>query len=110
MNISRFKIFTTDRKRIINYLNDYLSFEYENHSSDMSILADEEFYFRNSSTQMNMVILKTDESSVVIDIIGGAGGSGLLNINLWSEKGYIKKVSMILVQFSEEFNIKMEEI
>ena len=109
MNISRFKIFTTDRRKIIDYLKDHFSFEYEKHSSNMSILADEQFYFRNSSTQMNMVILKIEKSSIDIDIIGGAGGRGLLNIDLWSEKSYIKQVSKILVQFSEEFKIKMEE-
>lgn len=110
MNISRYKIFTIDREEFINYLNNYLSFKYENHSSDMSILANEEYYLRNNSTQMNLVILKINENSLDIDIIGSAGGSGIFNINLWSEKGYIKKVKKLLVKFSEEYKIKIEEI
>jgi hypothetical protein len=109
MKISRFKVYTTDRKMIIKYLKKYLPFEYQNHSSDMSILANEDLYLRTNSSQMDMVILKIEEGSIDIDVIGGAGGVGILNINWGSEKEYIKGVRNILLQFSEEFNIKMEE-
>lgn len=109
MKISKFKISTTDRKMIIKYLKKYLPFEYQNHSSDMSILANEDLYLRTNSSQMDMVILKIEEGSIDIDVIGGAGGAGILNINWGSEKEYIKGVRNILLQFSEEFNIKMEE-
>lgn len=109
MKISKFKVFTTDRKMIIKYLKKYLPFEYQNHSSDMSILANEDLYLRTNSSQMDMVILKIEEGSIDIDVIGGAGGAGILNINWGSEKEYIKGVRNILLQFSEEFNIKMEE-
>ena len=109
MRISRFKVSTTDRKMIIKYLKKYLPFEYQNHSSDMSILANEDLHLRTNSSQMDMVILKIEEGSIDIDVIGGAGGVGILNINWGSEKEYIKGVRNILLQFSEEFNIKMEE-
>jgi hypothetical protein len=109
MKISRFKVYTTDRKMIIKYLKKYLPFEYQNHSSDMSILANEDLHLRTNSSQMDMVILKIEEGSIDIDVIGGAGGVGILNINWGSEKEYIKGVRNILLQFSEEFNIKMEE-
>lgn len=109
MKISRFKVSTTDRKMIIKYLKKYLPFEYQNHSSDMSILANEDLHLRTNSSQMDMVILKIEEGSIDIDVIGGAGGVGILNINWGSEKEYIKGVRNILLQFSEEFNIKMEE-
>lgn len=109
MKISRFKVYTTDRKMIIKYLKKYLPFEYQNHSSDMSILANEDLHLRTNSSQMDMVILKIEEGSIDIDVIGGAGGVGILNINWGSEKESIKGVRNILLQFSEEFNIKMEE-
>lgn len=109
MRISRFKVSTTDRKMIIKYLKKYLPFEYQNHSSDMSILANEDLYIRTFSSQMNMIILKRVEDYIDIDVIGGAGGAGILNISWGSEKEYIKGVRNILYQFSEEFNIQIEE-
>ena len=43
MNISRLKIFTRDRNKIIEYLKKHTVFEYENHGSEMSVLMNEEF-------------------------------------------------------------------
>ena len=60
---------------IIKYLKKYLPFEYQNHSSDMSILANEDLHLRTNSSQMDMVILKIEEGSIDIDVIGGAGGT-----------------------------------
>ncbi len=110
MNVSRLKVFTTDREKIIGFLTEYQSYKYRNHSADMSVLINEEYYFRNDSTQLNMIILKLKDQSIEIDIIGGAGGTGLFNFNFWSEKGYLKKVKKVLAKFSNEFNIKIEEI
>ena len=110
MKILKLKLHSDDLDKITNYLVENLSFDYENHSTDMSVLASEDYYFRNNSTQLNMIIAKKETSYIILDIMGGAGGSGFLNINWWSEKGYTNRVRKILNRFKEEYNVMMEEI
>jgi len=110
MKIGKFKLITSDLDKIINYLVENMSFDYENHSADMSVLASEEYYFRNESTQMNMIIAKKKDSFIMLDVMGGAGGTGIFNISWGSEKGYIKTVSKVLANFSEEFEIEIIRI
>jgi hypothetical protein len=110
MKILKLKLGCPDLDKTIDYLIKNLQFDYENHSADMSVLASEEFYFRNGSTQLNMIIARLDKSDIYIDIMGGAGGSGLLNINWWSEKGYTNRVKKVLRKYAAEFNLLLEEI
>lgn len=51
MNVSRLKIFTTDRNKIIDYLKKHTAFEYENHGSEMSVLMNEEFNIKIEKIQ-----------------------------------------------------------
>ena len=110
MDISTFKLYTNDRIYLQNYLSRVLHFTYENTSYDMTILAKEEFYFRNKSTQMNMIVLKSIEDFVIVEIIGGAGGSGLFNINLGSQKSFINTVIKLLYAISDEMGIVIKEV
>jgi hypothetical protein len=110
MRILKLKLGCSDLDTTIDFLINNLKFDYENHSTDMSILASEEFYFRNLSTQLNMIIARKEKSHILIDIIGGAGGSGILNINWWSEKGYTNRVRKVLKKYVDEFNFSLEEI
>ena len=110
MRILKLKLDCSDLDKTINYLINNLQFDYENHSTDMSVLASEEFYFRNHSTQLNMIIARKEESRILIDVIGGAGGHGILNINWWSEKGYTNRVKKVLKKYADEFNFSLEEI
>ena len=110
MKILKLKLGCSDLDKTIDYLINNLQFDYENHSADMSILASEEFYFRNLSTQLNMIIARKEKSHILIDIIGGAGGSGILNIDWWSEKGYTNRVKNIIKKYIDEFNLTLEEI
>ena len=50
MEISKYRIDTMDLDQTVNFLVANLSFDYENHSNDMSILAEEEYHFRTSSS------------------------------------------------------------
>ena len=110
MKIIKFKLGCSDLDRTIDYLINNLQFDYENHSTDMSILASEDYYLRNNSTQLNMIVAKKENSYIMVDIIGGAGGSGFLNISWWSEKGYTNKVKKVLNKYVDEFNLTLEEI
>jgi hypothetical protein len=110
MRIVKLKINDADLDRIVNYLIEHLSFDYENHSTEMSILASEEFYFRTFSAQLNMIIVKKEMSDILIDIIGAAGGSGLLNIDWWSEKGYTNRAKKVINKYKDEFNLIIENV
>lgn len=110
MNVSKFRLHTTELEKLTQYLRSALSFDYKNHSEDMNILASERYYLRNNSTQLNMVVVKRNNSMIWIDIIATAGGAGIFNINLWSEKGYIKKVRKVLDQYAENQELVLEEL
>jgi hypothetical protein len=107
MKILKLKLGDSNLDRIIDYLIRNLKFDYENHSTDMSILAQEQFWFK--STQLNMIIAKKENTSILIDIIGAAGSTGILHINWWSEKGYTKRVKKVLKEYVDEFNLHLEE-
>ena len=108
MKILKLKLGCSDLDKTIDYLINNLNFDYENHSTDMSILAAEEYWFK--STQLNMIIAKKEESHILIDIIGAAGSTGILHINWWSEKGYTRRVKKVLKEYVEEFNLSLEEV
>jgi hypothetical protein len=110
MNILQLKIVAADFDKLIDYLNENFTFDYENQSSDTAILASEQYYIRNNSTQLNMIIINKEEDSVLIDIIGGAGGSGILNLNWGSEQGYINKVRLVLNKYAEDNKLTLEEL
>lgn len=110
MKIGKFRLLTSDLDKTVNYLVENLSFDYENHSVDMSVLSSEEYYFRNSSTQLNMIIAKKKDSFILVDVIGSAGGTGIFNISWGSEKGYIKTVRKVLDKFCEEYEVEMQKI
>lgn len=109
MEISKFRLGTSDLDQTVNYLADNLPFDYENHSGEMSVLAQEEYHLRSSSTQLNMIIAKKQEDYILLDVMGSAGGSGAFNFDYGSEKGYLRKACEVLERYCEEFGIAMEE-
>lgn len=58
MEISKYKLSTQDLDQVVNYIADHLPFDCENHSADMSVLTQEEYHLRSTSTQLNMVVIK----------------------------------------------------
>lgn len=110
MNVLQLKIVAADFDKIIDYLNTNFTFDYENQSTDMAVLASEKYYLRNNSTQLNMIIINKEEDTILIDIIGGAGGSGIFNLNWGSEQGFINKVKLALNKYTEDNNLTLEEI
>jgi hypothetical protein len=109
MTIQKLKIADTDLDRIVNFLIGELNFDYENHSTDMSILLAETIHFRNSYGQANMVILKKEQSSILVDIIGCGGNIGLLGIVGNSEAGYTEKVAKVITRYAEELELSLEQ-
>jgi hypothetical protein len=110
MEISKYRLSTSNLDQVVNFLVANLPFDYENHSKDMSVLAQEEYHLRSSSTQLNMIIAKRQEDIILLDIMGMAGGAGMFNFDFGSEKGYLRKVCVVLERYCEEFGLGIEEI
>lgn len=110
MKIIRVKLNSDDLQKVVTHFKKENSFDYTNETCDFAVLASEKFYFRNSSTQLNAIIIKLEGEELVVDIIGAAGGTGLFNISWGSERGFTNKIKSMLSEYSKRHLIKMEEI
>jgi hypothetical protein len=108
MEISKLKITGTTLDKLVNHLLETSVFKYKNLADDMTVLATENFYFRNNSTQLNMIVIKKEDDILHVDLIGAAGGSGLFNFNFGSEKGFIKSTKKIINEFCSERGLQVE--
>jgi hypothetical protein len=88
MTILKLKIADANLETWVNYLVEELAFDYENHSTDSSLLAVEHLSFRNPSGQLNLVVFKREGSFILVDVVAGGGTRGLLDIVGNSEKGF----------------------
>lgn len=86
---------------LISYLTQTVLFDYVNISEELTILANEEFYLRTSSDQLNLIVIKSVGSYLYIDLIGGGGGSGLLGITWGSEGAFGRRMLKTLKAFCE---------
>lgn len=108
MEIATVKIGTPLLDEFIAQLKQHLSFQYENRSTDMYILAAEEYYIFNNSSQLNMVVAKKEGSIILADAIGGAGGAGILNINFFSESEFINSAIDAMRECCQRLNCGFE--
>lgn len=110
MKIRRLLIDNDDLQELGKIAIQAMGKEYTSVSDSMIVIGTESFKFRNNSTQWNMVVLKKIDGKTQIDIIGTAGGQGLLNISWWSESGFTKKVLRHFMDQSELNGWDCEEI
>ncbi len=110
MKIRSLKVYHSNLDKIVNYVADKVKFEYENHSSDMSILLYESFHLRTMSGQVDMVIFKLNKDYIYIDILAGGGGEGILNLDLWSENEFIRCVENVLNEYVSNEEVIIETI
>lgn len=108
MTIVKLKLQDNNLDRLVNSLIEVLDFAYENHCPDMSVLAPEQFYLRNMSTQMNLIVLKREASSILIDVMGAAGGSGMLNLDLGSEDSFARRATKKVHNYASAHNLAVE--
>jgi hypothetical protein len=99
MKIAKLKINAKYKGELIQFLGDSIGPDYENIQPDMTVFVKEDFYFRNNSTQLNMIIIRVDTAFLYIDIIGGGGGTGWFNISWGSEKSFVKKTCRTIEGF-----------
>ncbi len=108
MTILKLKISGNILDDLVNYLILQLNFDYENHSTDMSILYAENFYFTKLATHGNMLVLKKESSYIKIDIVAGLGNTGLLNLDRRIEREYTWEIGTIIRKYAEENSLEFE--
>jgi len=110
MKITSVKINNSALENVSDFLCREHHFEYKKQDDKLVVLASEQYYFRTNSTQLNMVVATQENEDVIIDLIGGAGSAGLLNIDFGSERNFIKMARKLLAKMCEEMNLEMKEV
>ncbi|GEO08195.1 hypothetical protein [Segetibacter aerophilus] len=110
MTILKLKILSIDLDQLVNFLIEEITFMYENHSIDMSVLMYEDFNYSTMTTQLDMMILKKEEDRILIDIIAGAGRTGFFLTDNSTEEKYTLKADKILVKYAEEHKLVVERL
>ncbi len=108
MRIAKLKIGGALQDELISYLTQSMLFDYINISAEMTILANEEFYMRTNTDQLNLIIMKRIDAYLYIDLIGGGGGTGLLSITWGSEAAFVKKAMRIVEDFCKTHDEPVE--
>lgn len=108
MRKTQYKIYSSDLNELQNEVLSFIKPEYIKSDDNFFVVGDEQYYFRTNSTQLNMIIANFKNSIIEIDIIGAAGGSGLLNLTWGSESEFIKVVEKRLKNYCEKNCIKYE--
>lgn len=110
MQISKLKVSKSVQEELISYLAESILFDYINISTEMTVLAKEEFYLRTTSEQLNLIIIKRVDSYLYIDLIGGAGGAGLFGISWGSEEAFVRRALKLLEDFCKDQGESIEII
>ncbi|HNT29567.1 MAG TPA: DUF6054 family protein [bacterium] len=105
MEITTFELNINRLDDLRKYLCNEFSIGYQKTNESFFVLGFEEYYFRSNSTQLNLIVATLDYDMIKIDAIGSAGGSGLFNLNLGSEKNFINKFSKVLQKFKDTYKI-----
>jgi len=87
-----------------------MSICYKKETAQMILFAEEQYKLRTNSYQMNMVVFSLENDAILIDIIGAAGGSGMLNISLWSESGFTKNMTKYIEKYCAAKGIEMQQL
>lgn len=107
MRNSNYKLESSDLDQLINYLIEHVQFNYENHSSDMSVLSAEQRYVWSKGYQHNMVIAKKKESHILIDIMVMSSDQTFYSFKAASQKNFIHGVEKVIREYSKKFKFPL---
>lgn len=110
MRIKRIMIHHDDIQELGEVAVDYMGKEYICVTDEMIVIGKESFRLRTSSSQWDMVVLKKIGRKIQIDIVGTAGGIGLLNISWWSESSFVKSMDQFFVNRCKLRGWRIEEV
>ncbi len=105
MEIERIILNTTDISDLEIFLHDAFDVEYSTRGNDFFVIAFEDYFFRNNSKQLEMVVAKLEGNHIGIDVIGAAGGAGIFGISWGSENAFIRRFERIIEEYKNEKGI-----
>jgi hypothetical protein len=110
MNVLRLKISDNNLDQLVNYLIQARQFVYEKHGADVSILISDHFRLIDTTSHVNIVIMKKEGSFIYIDVISGGGDDGLLDFSKRVDKGYAQMAAEAIYDYAELYELKVEEL
>lgn len=110
MVIKKLLLHDSDLKRITDLFLENYKITYQLISETSATLAFEEYYFRNGSMQLNMIVLLKTEAGIRIDAIGGGGSGGMFTFSWGSEKEFANNLTSHLIDWAEKKDLVVEEI
>lgn len=110
MVVKKLLLHDHDLQRITDLFLENYKITYQLISDTAATLAFEEYYFRNGSMQMNLIVLQKTAAGIRIDAIGGGGSSGMFTFSWGSEKEFANRLKDSLINWAENTNLVVEEI
>lgn len=105
MRQAQFVLKTTDVQPFAELTKEYLNPDYSNVTEQVHIYSRESFRLINKAMQWEMVVFKIEKDHIVVDIIAGAGATGIINSDWGTEWRFVKKFANVIVDYCNENNI-----
>ncbi len=105
MKVSTLKLVTTDLNCVVDYLNHNMKFRCTDYRDEMAVLSNELSVRLNNNQKANMVILKSNQGCIDIDIVENEAKSRLFGLR----GSFINDVNKVIDRFCEEYIISKKE-
>ena len=106
MKISTLKLVTTDLNCVVDYLNYNMQFSYTDYKDEIAVLSNKSQVSKHNSQQANLVILKSNQGYIDIDIIENEPKSGFFGLR----SSFINDVNKVIDRFCEEYIISKKKL
>jgi hypothetical protein len=110
MTVLKLKISDNNLDQLVNYLIQERQFDYEKHTDDLSILISDNHRLLDSTSHLNIVIMKKEASFIYIDVISGGGEDGLFDFSGSVDKGYARLTAKVIYEYAELYELQVEAV
>lgn len=110
MKIAKFRLYLPDFQLLKQEMQRSFELHYVNDTDKMLIACFEEYYFRTNSTQLNMIVVKSEPDYLSIDLVAGAGGTGIFNLSLGAESKFISDATDFLESFASRQQVRFQSL
>jgi len=105
MKVSTLKLVTTDLNCVVDYLNYNMKFSCTDYHDQIAVLSNESHVSKQNNQNVNMVILKSNQGYIDIDIIENETKSRFFGLR----NNFINDVNKVLDRFCEEYIISQKK-
>lgn len=108
MTVLKLKLVDNDLDKLVNCLIRERLFDYENHSTDMSILISDNLRLADVTSLLNTVVLKRESSFILIDLISGGGHDGLFSGMV--QQDYVRGAAKAIYEYAELYGLQIDPV